>query len=85
MPRIKPSVFGILGSVKSKNLVPVKDWKTVSLKKLVSMLSMPVAGTSGIGLRKPEVFPDPLVVGAEGSSEDTEYAGNLGVSDFVMA
>lgn len=85
MPRIKPSVFGILGSVKSKNLVPVNDWKTVSLKKLVSILSMPVAGTSGIGLRKPEVLLEPLMVGAAGSSDETAYAGNFGVRDLVMA
>lgn len=86
MPRISPSVLGILGSVKSRNFVPVRDWKTVSLKKLDSRLSMPVTGRSGFGYRKAALLPTPFTVAGGGSSEEeAEYAGNLGVRFFVMA
>ncbi|RMD40078.1 hypothetical protein DV735_g5044, partial [Chaetothyriales sp. CBS 134920] len=42
----------MLGSVKSRNLVPVTVWCTVSRKKLLSRLSIPDAGTFGSGDRR---------------------------------
>ena len=48
-PFIITSVFGILGSVKSRNFVPVSVWKTVRRKKEDSRDSIPDARTFGSG------------------------------------
>jgi len=69
-PFMITSVFGILGSVKRRNLVPVSVWKTVRRKKDDSSDSMPVGATVGSGY-------------VQARSEDSE--GSLGVRDLVMA
>jgi hypothetical protein len=43
------SVLGIDGSVNSRNLVPVRVWKTVNRKKEDSRLSIPELGMFGSG------------------------------------
>jgi hypothetical protein len=66
--------LGILGSVNSKNLVPLKVWNTVNRKKDDSIDSMPDGATVGSGyvqLRDEEL--------AE------EVMGILGVKERVMA
>ena len=71
MPLIATSMSDsrMLGSVKSKNFVPVKVWKQVSVKKLELRLRMPVVGVVGSG----------VVV------EEEEEEGNRGVKERVMA
>ena len=49
MPFIMISVFGIDGSVNSRNFVPVRVWKTVRRKKLLSMDSIPEGARLGSG------------------------------------
>ena len=49
MPLIIASVFGIEGSVKSRNFVPVSVWKTVKRKKLLSSDSIPEGAKLGSG------------------------------------
>lgn len=44
------STLGVMGSVRSRNFVPVGVWKHVRRKRLVSRVSMPVVGREGFGL-----------------------------------
>lgn len=46
---ITTSTFGISGSVKSRNFVPVRVWKQVRRKRSDSSTSIPVLGTPGFG------------------------------------
>lgn len=73
MPFMRMSVFGMLGSVKSRNFVPLRVWKTVRRKKDDSRDSIPDGATVGSGYV--HVFPD----------EDEEGTGSLGVRDRVIA
>lgn len=75
MPLMIVSVFGILGSVKRRNFVPVSVWNTVRRKKLLSIVSMPVAGTLGSGNAQSEARAG-FALGCIGS---------FGVMDLVMA
>jgi hypothetical protein len=69
------SVFGMLGSVNSKNLVPVSVENTVKRKKLLSMVSMPEGAEEGSG------FVQSLC--RDGSAPGCR--GSRGVKDLVMA
>jgi hypothetical protein len=92
------SIFGISGSVMSRNLVPVWVWKQVRRKKEVSRVSRPVIGRLGFGAVVvcclEGGFSAARVVALGllfGRLEEVEgelvglLVGILGVRDFVMA
>lgn len=64
------STFGVTGSVKRRNFVPVNVWKQLRRKKFVSIVSMPEGRTEGSGV----VVPEELVA-----------EGRRGVRDLVIA
>jgi hypothetical protein len=75
IPFINTSVFGMLGSVNSRNFVPVNVWKTVRRKNDDSSDSMPDGAIAGSGYV--QCRPEVLVA--------DDVTGSLGVRDRVIA